>query len=490
MAQNQKNINNRPLTVDDFKNDVRVTASVAYVQQHPTEVSDVLDAEGHQYVNLVQKGGGVLGVALVGYVYVLEQAGIRFMKMAGTSAGAINTSLMAIQKDKSKPKADYLIMALSELDMFRLVDGSPLARFLIKSLVKEPDFMNRVAKLVRRSAILLAALLVAAFVLLGLQHSYPKMGIAAFAVFVLIGLYFLLAAVLGVYIASVLRRLKVAGFGINPGDFFYDWVKLQMMQHDILTVADLEARAAEKPELKIRAPRTDKVDDIEGKVIFITSELVTQNKFELPEMAKLFRTKDKMDQLQPAGFVRASMSIPLFYESYYIKDIPTNDPDVKKLWAETFEVNNPPDTLRFVDGGILSNFPINLFFNKDIREPRLPTFGIDLDDSKPEDKKDVPENWSLGGYLGRMFNTVRFYYDKAFSLKNRVMYKGVGKVGVADYNWLNFFLTNEQKIDLFAKGAEAARAFLNGTDTQKGFDWAAYKSERTEYFEEQKTNIP
>ena len=39
-------------------------------------------------MNLVQKGGGVLGVALVGYVYILEQAGIRFLKMAGTSAGA------------------------------------------------------------------------------------------------------------------------------------------------------------------------------------------------------------------------------------------------------------------------------------------------------------------------------------------------------------------------------------------------------------------
>lgn len=484
MAQNQKNINNRPLTVDDFKNDPRVAASVAYVQQHPKQVSDVLDDEGHQYVHLVQKGGGVLGVALVGYVYVLEQAGIRFMKMAGTSAGAINTSLIAIQKDKSKPKADYLIKALSELDMFRLVDGSPLARFLIKSLVKEPDFMSRVKKLLMRSVGLLGLLLVAAFVLFGLQHSYPRLSIATFAVFVLLGLYFLVMGVVGVYAASVLKRLKVAGFGINPGDFFYDWVKLQMLQHDILTVADLEARAAEKPKLKIRAPRTDDVDDIEGKVIFIASELVTQNKFELPEMARLFRAANKMDEVQPAGFVRASMSIPVFYESYYVKDIPTNDPDMKKLWAETFEVNNPPETLRFVDGGILSNFPINLFFNKDIREPRLPTFGIDLDDSKPDDKKDVPENWSLGGYLGRMFNTVRFYYDKAFSLKNRVMYKGVGKVPVADYNWLNFFLTNEQKLDLFAKGAEAAKTFLGG------FDWEAYKRDRIDYFEEQKTNTP
>ena len=52
-------------------------------------VSDVLDDKGNQYAHLVQKGGGVLGVALVGYTYVLEEMGIRFLKQAGTSAGAI-----------------------------------------------------------------------------------------------------------------------------------------------------------------------------------------------------------------------------------------------------------------------------------------------------------------------------------------------------------------------------------------------------------------
>jgi NTE family protein len=57
--------------------------------------SDVTDHNGFQYVDLVQEGGGVLGIALVGYTYVLEQAGIRFFSLAGTSAGAINTLLLA-----------------------------------------------------------------------------------------------------------------------------------------------------------------------------------------------------------------------------------------------------------------------------------------------------------------------------------------------------------------------------------------------------------
>src|SRR5947209_3762635 len=69
-------------------------------------VSDVVDDEGHQYVNLVQKGGGVLGIALVGYTYILEQMNIRFIRLAGTSAGAINTALMAVSGAERTPESD------------------------------------------------------------------------------------------------------------------------------------------------------------------------------------------------------------------------------------------------------------------------------------------------------------------------------------------------------------------------------------------------
>src|SRR5580765_1140961 len=65
-------------------------------------VSDVIDDKGNQYVNLVQKGGGVLGVALVGYTYILEEMGIRFLRLAGTSAGALNTALVTVMGKKEE----------------------------------------------------------------------------------------------------------------------------------------------------------------------------------------------------------------------------------------------------------------------------------------------------------------------------------------------------------------------------------------------------
>lgn len=59
---------------------------------HRRAYSDALDGEGHQYVDLVMEGGGVLGVALLGYIHVLEQAGLRFVSLGGASAGSITSS--------------------------------------------------------------------------------------------------------------------------------------------------------------------------------------------------------------------------------------------------------------------------------------------------------------------------------------------------------------------------------------------------------------
>src|SRR4051812_14745125 len=72
-------------------------------------ISDVYDDKGHQYVDLVQEGGGVLGVALVGYTYVLEKMGIRFFSLAGTSAGSINTMLLACVKNREDEKSEIIV---------------------------------------------------------------------------------------------------------------------------------------------------------------------------------------------------------------------------------------------------------------------------------------------------------------------------------------------------------------------------------------------
>ena len=100
----------KTLATEDFINHPDVINCIQQLEAafprdgRPFIVSDVLDEQGNQYVNLVQKGGGVLGVALVGYTYILEKMGIRFLRLAGTSAGAINTALMTVIGKKEEAK--------------------------------------------------------------------------------------------------------------------------------------------------------------------------------------------------------------------------------------------------------------------------------------------------------------------------------------------------------------------------------------------------
>lgn len=84
----------------------------------------------------------------------------------------------------------------------------------------------------------------------------------------------------------------------------------------------------------------------------------------------------------PGDFVRASMSIPLFFETYCLTGIRKKSSfaiwDKHLNWQN--EKKNIPDKTQLMDGGILSNFPINVFYNPNYPVPRMPTFGIRLQD--------------------------------------------------------------------------------------------------------------
>jgi NTE family protein len=466
------------LSTDDFINHPEVKKCLEQLNaafsknDRPFIVSDVYDDEGNQYVNLVQKGGGVLGVALVGYTYILEKMGIRFVRLAGTSAGAINTALMTVIGEKKDAKSIEILKAICGLNFFNLVDGHPAAKWIIKKFITNEDFSKKVSrwiKVILGTGIILTLI---DFIFLGLQNKFPLLSIVTKISFVCSGIYFLLLSLLIFYSVSLMRRLKNAGFGINPGNYFYDWIKKLLISNGVVKVSDLNSKATNLPKLYLRSDNPESIDTLAGDVTFIASELVTQNKIQFPAMCNLFREKDKIDTLQPAGFIRASMAIPVFFESYFINNIPNTSEEVKDAWMDTLNDLNPPTEVRFVDGGILSNFPINIFYNPGVTVPRLPSFGIDLDDSKPEDKSTNAIHWTFMGYLGRMFNTIRDYYDKDFLLKNKFYEKGIGKIPLYEYNWLNFFLTDKDKINMFVAGAKAATEFLIH------FDWEDYKRDR------------
>ncbi|UYQ95060.1 patatin-like phospholipase family protein [Chitinophaga horti] len=448
-------------------------------------VSDTLDDQGNQYVHLVQEGGGVLGVALVGYTYILEQAGIRFMRLAGTSAGAINTAMMAVIGSKQEAKSEKVLRYLCSKDLFDFVDGHPFARKVIRKVITQEHYFKNVKKLITGTALALVALVLLNIICIGLK------GVPAFAIigkfsFVFTGLLVVSVLTGLMYFNMLLKRFKDRGFGVNPGKDFQDWVRDIMQEHGVQTVSDFIAKAGTPPP-GMHLRNGGSLKDLGPDVTLITSDIVTQNKIEFPKMWDLFTTDEKT--LHPAQFVRASMSIPIFFESSIIQDIPRDEAKIHKSWMKHL-LTDPadiPSAVRFVDGGILSNFPINIFYNPKIEVPRLPTFGIDLDDVDPKDKEKSRQqtgDMGLGGYMGRMFNTIRYYYDKDFLLKNSLFKKGIGRIDVHEFNWLDFSISDEKKVALFVKGAQAAGQFL------QSFDWEGYKADRREAFDKLNTVKP
>lgn len=483
-----------PLTTEDFIKEAAPSLEKlrARFGNTPPQVSDVRDEEGHQYVNLVQEGGGVLGVALVGYTYILEQLGIRFMKMAGTSAGAINTMLMTCIGNKEEAKSLAVLDLINKKPLFDFVDGNQTAKTMIRRLITSKSYIQRLVKFIALVLIVLVLAIPTLTYSIGTGH-YNWLFWVALVLFVLSGS---VVVYIAYWINSNRKKFYKAEFGINPGDEFEKWVSGILAEKNIHNLNDLRAHVAKIPKGGFKSVSPEQgvdLDDLNSPVLenflsIVTSDLTNQMKVEFPRMWSLYW--DDASKVNPSFFVRASMAVPVFFKPFIVKDIA---PDrVLPAWGKFIGVENQtaiPEITRFVDGGMLSNFPINVFFNPKVAKPRLPTFGIRLNDSDPNETKQ--QYTTLGGFAGAMISTLRSHYDKEFLLKNADFNRTVGSIDVHGVNWLNFNLTDQEKLDLFRRGAEAAAIFFLGPDVPPsddglestavgGFDWENYKDSRKE----------
>ncbi len=289
--------------------------------------SDVLDDAGHQYVDLVMEGGGMLGVALVGYVYALEEVGIRFLDLAGTSAGSIAALLLAALDDKDKKKSEKLLRALTQQDLSQFMDGNRAARRFCECLMA------------RR------------FRFLGSLYT-P-------------------------FVVAALHRY----LGLHPGRAFESWVEGILEECGTNTTLKLRERMMAPPGLRHRHGKTLDGPTLDCRLSLIAAEVTTRMKVEFPKDADLFY--EEPDEVNPARFVRASMSVPFFFH-------PMSDPLMKfreqraSQWkkrgvpmpAPRSADKAEPHRFLFIDGGIMSNFPINIFHRDGV--PNAPTFGVKL----------------------------------------------------------------------------------------------------------------
>ncbi|MHA4844340.1 patatin-like phospholipase family protein [Flavitalea antarctica] len=462
------------------------------------------DGNEYEYVNYVQEGGGVLGIALIGYTYALEKLGFRFLRLAGTSAGAITTMMLAAVDRKNYPGHDFRLQSeimlheLMSYDLWHLVDGHWLAKRLIRIFINY-RFGTRLLKFLVGCSVVIPILY--AFYIIIVQQVdnhlvFSPLFTVIHKIFSALALLSVIALVIQLSIFFYFRlRFARAGFGINTGKNFHQWITEILQRNNISTLEQLETKITERyGNIEMRPERIAQNipgDDVSVPYPYLTlvaSDITAQTKVEFPLMAADYWADPP--SINPADFVRASMSIPIFFEPFRVA-VPQHVQNTSRLQKMTATLRDKktsaPKISLFVDGGILSNFPINVFHNSTVVSSRLPTFGVKLEDDKHiSPGKEEPESKSLFQYLMTVFSTVRFYYDRDFLKRNAMYEKCIGYVDAAEYNWLNFGMDEKAKKELFLRGVQAAKTFFLGgkvwVDGKEkevpGFDWEAFKLER------------
>lgn len=151
------------------------------------------EEEELQWVHFVQEGGGTLGIALVGFTFVLEYVGIRFLKLAGTSAGAINTLFLAAIGNKQDPKSPELYNMLTDKKRFNMRNFVDSQWWIIRKSILS---LSRGMGLIKNTAITYISMLLCLLLILPLLTKFEIVPLIIYVSFLVI---FLLITGVGVF---------------------------------------------------------------------------------------------------------------------------------------------------------------------------------------------------------------------------------------------------------------------------------------------------
>ncbi|MBU2978187.1 patatin-like phospholipase family protein [Alteromonas sp. C1M14] len=374
------------------------------------------------FVDLVMEGGGMLGLGLVGYTYVLEQCNIRFRKVAGASAGAINAIGISAAGTPDQQKTPAIARMLDEVAFFSFVDGPSNIRTLIQNFNKS-----------------------------GLGHKVFRFTIGA--------------------ASAVVRLFKKRG--LNPGDAFYQWMENKILKpFNAVTVAQLEQKWVLPEDIELVYPdrfaftKGQEFSDLAVKASCMSIGVEVT----FPKHKNLFYRADAA--VPVTDFARASMSVPIFFDPFILKDIPSYQTIMGQLQTEFSHTLMDPAVYgkeaTFVDGGLMSNFPFDEFHAPVGIIPSMPTFGAKLGFDV-----DRFDNGSLLKYLTNMVDIAKGNSDREYRHTHYADYSQVVKeIDTTGIAWLDFDMSPEDKKKLVENGCKAAVEFL------QSFDWEQYKQLR------------
>jgi NTE family protein len=232
------------------------------------------------------------------------------------------------------------------------------------------------------------------------------------------------------------------GTGIYRGDYAHQWVRSQLRNLGVTMFGDLGVNDDDLPPER------------RYKLVVTAADLTTSQLVRLPWDYRRIYGLDPDDQ-PVADAVRASMSIPLLFRPVVI----TSAAGVDSM---------------LVDGGLLSNFPIDSLDRTDRRQPRWPTFGITVVPRPPQLNKRVImalEEADIGAapLLLNVITTALFGHDQSYLNQPWVKCRSI-RVDTVDVGFLDFDISPREVEAVYASGYAAGQDFLST------WDWRSYLS--------------
>jgi NTE family protein len=235
--------------------------------------------------------------------------------------------------------------------------------------------------------------------------------------------------------------------GLYPGTYLEEWLSPILEGLGVTTFGDLALSEEDDPNQSFLPGHA-------YRLLLHTSDITRGQLARLPWDYPIYGVDP--NRMNVVSAVRASMSIPFFFEPVKFTALPA-DVEVPGPSGKPVTLHYEGGDVTWVDGGMLRNFPINAFDRVDGAAPRWPTIGIKLSSQETRfPRTEACEHTVAVGVhcLRTMMNEWDSYAVSA-ATAGRTIFVNNGGLTATDFD-----LTKEQQDMLFLNGVVAATDFV------------------------------
>ncbi len=254
------------------------------------------------------------------------------------------------------------------------------------------------------------------------------------------------------HLGGVVQKAETAAIltrrmGLYPGTYLAQWLQPILSGLGVKTFGDLQIDQSDDPGMSLPPERR-------YRLVVHASDITRGLLVRLPWNYGYYGLP--RDDQDVAGAVRASMSIPFFFEPVTVQ-AEAADADVPMPDGSSIHQHYEAGTVTWVDGGMLANFPIGAFDRADGGPARWPTIGIKLSSLQKSFPATVASGTALSVAI-RALHTMMNEWDRydvdQFTAARTIF---VDKAGLTA---TQFDLTQAQQDELFLNGVKAATRFI------------------------------